>query len=356
MGDPLLSAEDGVPAAEVPAALSDLTTPEPWKILVVDDDDDDDDDDEVHALTRLVLRHVRFRERPLQLIEADSAAAARECLRQHPDAALALVDVVMETPQAGLELVRHIREELGNHAIRLILRTGQPGQAPEQDVVMAYEIDDYRAKTEFSAQRMVTGVIASLRAFAYIAEVERLNGELEHRVAMRTAELERLAMLDPLTGAGNRRHLDDRAAREIDDQQRSAQPIGVVLIDLDHFKQVNDRWGHPAGDQVLQQVVRIAKAELRTSDFLARIGGEEFVILLPGESVRTAADVAERVRRAIENHPIDVSGLSIPVTASFGVTTMGVDNLLESALERADRALYAAKHGGRNRVVVAADP
>jgi len=262
----------------------------------------------------------------------------------------------METPQAGLELVRHIREDLGNHAIRLILRTGQPGQAPEQDVVMAYEIDDYRAKTEFSAQRMVTGVIASLRAFAYIAEVERLNGELEHRVAMRTAELERLAMLDPLTGAGNRRHLDDRAAREIDDQQRSAQPIGVVLIDLDHFKQVNDRWGHPAGDQVLQQVVRIAKAELRTSDFLARIGGEEFVILLPGESVRTAADVAERVRRAIENHPIDVSGLSIPVTASFGVTTMGVDNLLESALERADRALYAAKHGGRNRVVVAADP
>jgi len=134
MGDPLLSAEDGVPAAEVPAALSDLTTPEPWKILVVDDDD------EVHALTRLVLRHVRFRERPLQLIEADSAAAARECLRQHPDAALALVDVVMETPQAGLELVRHIREDLGNHAIRLILRTGQPGQAPEQDVVMEVEL------------------------------------------------------------------------------------------------------------------------------------------------------------------------------------------------------------------------
>ncbi len=97
---------------------------EPWKILVVDDDD------EVHALTRLVLRHVRFRQRRLQLIEAVSAAEARLLLERHPDIALALVDVVMETPHAGLELVRHIREVLGNRAIRLILRTGQPAFSP----------------------------------------------------------------------------------------------------------------------------------------------------------------------------------------------------------------------------------
>ena len=316
----------------------------PWKILVVDDDD------EVHALTRLVLRHVRFRQRPVQLVEALSAGQARESLQQHPDIALALVDVVMETPQAGLDLVRHIREDLGNRAIRLILRTGQPGQAPEQDVVLAYEIDDYRAKTEFSAQRMVTAVIAALRAYALFTEIDRLNLELEHRVAMRTAELERLAMLDPLTGAGNRRHLDDRAARELADRESGERPIGVVLVDLDHFKQINDRWGHAAGDEVLKEFVRTTRSLLRTGDFLARLGGEEFVVLLPDMSLQAATDVAERIRREVEKRVVTVGEAHIRMTASLGVATIARDEPLDRALVRADRAVYAAKRDGRNRV------
>jgi diguanylate cyclase len=333
------------PEVAEPTAAADAA---PWKVLVVDDDD------QVHAITRLVLRHVRFRERPLLLLGAASAREAREMLRAQRDIAVALVDVVMETPQAGLELVRFIRSELKLRSIRLILRTGQPGRAPEQDVVIGYEIDDYKAKTEFSAQQLVTGVIASLRAYAYITEIERLNAELERRVAMRTAELEKLAMLDPLTGAGNRRHLNDRAAREMADR-RAGDELSVVLFDLDHFKAINDRHGHAAGDAVLKRVVEIVKGVLRADDFLARTGGEEFVLLLPGQGVEAARADAARARATLATTVFEVGTERLSVTASFGVAVVGLDNLLEEVLPRADKALYGAKHSGRNRVVVAGD-
>jgi diguanylate cyclase len=330
------------PEVAEPAVAADA----PWKVLVVDDDD------QVQAITRLVLRHVRFRDRPLLLLGAASAREAREILRAQRDIAVALVDVVMETPQAGLELVRFIRNELKLRSIRLILRTGQPGRAPEQDVVIGYEIDDYKAKTEFSAQQLVTGVIASLRAYAYITEIERLNAELERRVAMRTAELEKLAMLDPLTGAGNRRHLNDRAARELADR-RAGDELSVVIFDLDHFKAINDRHGHAAGDAVLKRVVEIVKGILRADDFLARTGGEEFVLLLPGQGVEAARAVAERARATLASTPIEVGSERLVVTASFGVAAVGIATLIDEVLPRADKALYDAKHSGRNRVSVA---
>ncbi|WP_338846468.1 ATP-binding protein [Massilia sp. W12] len=162
------------PASELP----------PWKILVVDDDD------QVHAVTRLVLRSYRFRGRGLQLMSVSSAREAREVLQRESEVALALVDVVMETKTAGLDLVRTIRDEYRNRSIRLILRTGQPGHAPEQDVVVDYEIDAYMAKTDISAQKLSTAITASLRAYEYITEIQGLNTGLEAQVEQRTAELQ----------------------------------------------------------------------------------------------------------------------------------------------------------------------
>ncbi|MBI3230913.1 MAG: response regulator, partial [Burkholderiales bacterium] len=156
----------------------------PWKILVIDDDD------QVHAVTRLVLRSYRFRGRGLQLISVSSAREAREVLQEESEIALALVDVVMETKTAGLDLVRTIRDEYKNRSIRLILRTGQPGHAPEQDVVVDYEIDAYMAKTDISAQKLSTAITASLRAYEYITEIQGLNVGLEAQVAERTAQLQ----------------------------------------------------------------------------------------------------------------------------------------------------------------------
>ncbi len=318
----------------------------PWKILVVDDDD------QVQAVTRMVLRHVQFRERPFQLLAALSGAAAREILEREQDIALALIDVVMETKTAGLDLVRYIREERKDRSMRLIMRTGQPGHAPEQSVVIDYEIDAYMAKTDLSAQKLVTTIIASLRAFEYISEIKALNAELEARVAMRTAELERLAMLDELTGAGNRRHLEQRAEAEIACCRRDGKPLTLLMFDIDHFKKINDSWGHPVGDLVLQKVVNLAKDLLRPSDFLARIGGEEFVILLPGVQSEAACQIAERIRQALENASVAHQQATLRFSASFGVSVLD-DGTLEQAIAQADQALYAAKRNGRNQVVLA---
>lgn len=320
------------------------THAQPWNVLLVDDDET------VHAVTRLVLQGVVFQDRPLKLFSAYSAKEAQAMLDQGQEFALALVDVVMETPRAGLDLVLAIRDRMGNKKIRVILRTGEPNQAPEQEIVLAYEIDAYVAKTEITARKLVTLLVSSLRAYAYIAALEKLNLELEARVEMRTAELSRLAMIDPLTGAGNRRHLEQRAAAEIRETQRKPAPLGLVMFDIDHFKQVNDREGHAAGDIVLQRVVERVKSELRPSDFLARIGGEEFVVLLPEESGAGAAAVAERLRAAIAAEPIAVGERCVSVTSSFGVTELQGEQTLEAAMARADAALYQAKTAGRNQV------
>ncbi|MGZ3184656.1 MAG: DUF3369 domain-containing protein [Telluria sp.] len=138
-----------------------------WRVLIVDDDVD------VHAVTRLALRNVSFKGRELELFSAYSGAEAFRILRDTPDIALVLLDVVMETDDAGLKLARQIREELNNHIVRVVLRTGQPGQAPEQRVIIEYDINDYKAKTELTTQKLFTTVISALRAYESLMMLER---------------------------------------------------------------------------------------------------------------------------------------------------------------------------------------
>jgi len=163
---------------------------EPWRVLVVDDDA------EVHQITRLVLDGFSFSGRGVALIDAYTAAEAMEVLRRTDDVALILLDVVMETEDSGLRFARWVREELGNATTRIVLRTGQPGQAPEQDVILAYDINDYKAKTELTQTRLLTTMVAALRAYQQIRAIEdgraklaQANEALEHTVAHRTAAL-----------------------------------------------------------------------------------------------------------------------------------------------------------------------
>lgn len=131
----------------------------PWKVLVVDDEEG------IHGITRMVFRGYEFEQRPIELISAMSGAEARDLLNQHPDIALALLDVVMETDSEGLQLVEHIRNELNNRDIRIILRTGHPGYAPEAQVIVNYDINDYLSKAELSASRLLTSVVVGLRSY-----------------------------------------------------------------------------------------------------------------------------------------------------------------------------------------------
>lgn len=155
------------------AAEPSRTQP-PWKVLIVDDEP------EVHNVTRLVLGNFRFAERPLELISAFSSREAEQLLAHHDDAAVVLLDVVMESEQAGLDLVRTIRGALGNQFVRIVLRTGQPGQAPEHDVIAAYDINDYKEKTELTAQKLATTLYSALRAYRDMRTIEANRRGLEH--------------------------------------------------------------------------------------------------------------------------------------------------------------------------------
>lgn len=155
----------------------------PWKIILADDEK------EIHTLTKMVLRDYTFKDRSIEILSAYSGEQACALIRENIDTALILLDVVMEEDDSGLKVVKYIREELGNEYVRIILRTGQPGQAPENKIIINYDINDYKEKTELSAQKLITAVVASLRAYENIIRIGQLNLELEKKVMDRTRKL-----------------------------------------------------------------------------------------------------------------------------------------------------------------------
>ena len=616
----LLFGESDETAETVEATLAVLP---PWTILIVDDDP------EVHLATTLALSDVVCLGRPLKFLKAYSAAQAREILRQTADIAIILLDVVMESDDAGLQLVRYIRETLNLHTMRIILRTGQPGSAPERDVIVQYDINDYKAKTELTETRLFTTVTAALRGYRHLASLEtsrlglkkvidassslhqsrslelfangvlqqlsailesdahsilctqrradqpggmvtlarsgrfrseneampldtgihkqlqtaldrqnhvfsnnhaalylktptdwevvvyvecgrpfndldlsllemfghnisigydnleiyRLlqdsNATLEQRVVERTQalteselhlrqfkaavdhssasiiiankqgnivysnpahlqtsryseaellgrhadtlrspvtpeetyktmwakllsgqnwrgellnqrkggelhwedvsispitdehgaithfvavkdeiserkkleeELRHLATIDPLTGLLNRRSFFALAEQEISRLRRHPGSLAVAMLDVDHFKTINDRYGHQAGDEVLRVLAEACGASLRDRDIMGRLGGEEFACILPDTSPEQALLAAERLRAAVLQRKIPVGeGHEVAITISVGVASFHeTDSSIDAVLHRADQALYRAKMDGRN--------
>jgi diguanylate cyclase (GGDEF)-like protein len=196
---------------------------------------------------------------------------------------------------------------------------------------------------------------------SYEAVVRRLEvllqekEELTRRLAEANDQLERLAHTDALTGLANKRSLEQALIRDLARADRDKTYLSVVIADADHFKQVNDRFGHPVGDQVLKRIAEVISSNLRTGDLATRFGGEEFVLLLPGTNAFGAKLAAERVRRAMERTPMDGPRGPFTVTISFGVASArgpGCGGFAKLLIEQADQALYAAKAAGRNRVMM----
>lgn len=157
---------------------------------------------------------------------------------------------------------------------------------------------------------------------------------------------------DSLTGAFNRRRFDEAMEREMAFQRRGRQSFAVVLFDVDHFKKINDTFGHPAGDEVLREIGRRVPKATRQEDFFARIGGEEFVVLIRGEDMKGVNTISERIRQSLERSPVVFDGKSIPFTVSIGYTIVAPGTQLQKdeVVALADQALYASKEGGRNRI------
>lgn len=181
---------------------------------------------------------------------------------------------------------------------------------------------------------------------------ENLEREIERRIKLE-AELRHLSSHDVLSGLSNRRHFIELTERELERCRRRSRPLSLIMLDLDDFKSVNDTRGHAAGDAVIRAVGMLCTRTLREYDVAARIGGEEFTILLPETDLDGAGIMAERLRHQLESMPITESGDSFYITASSGVSQARseTDNV-DTFLARADRALYKAKRSGRNRVIL----
>ena len=181
--------------------------------------------------------------------------------------------------------------------------------------------------------------------------LEAANRELQTALALQ----QQLAHTDTLTGINNRRHLYELAEHEFEIAARYQQPLSVIMFDIDHFKQVNDTFGHTVGDQILQRVTQVARAELRSADVIGRYGGEEFVVILPMTNAKKAYPLAERIRMGVAAMRVPTEKGDAAVTLSIGIvqiTHEGQTESIEVMIRRADEAMYAAKQAGRNRTEI----
>jgi diguanylate cyclase (GGDEF)-like protein len=209
-------------------------------------------------------------------------------------------------------------------------------------------VDTFGAKTESKKDHLDT----------ISKEYNTVNSELEEykkQVSKLQNDLNKYkteSITDHLTGLYNRKFMDIKFAEEIDRFRRTNVPFCVMLVDIDHFKGVNDTYGHLIGDQVLKHLSKLLKENTRKTDFAFRYGGEEFMVLLTNADVRNAAHVAEQIRKKLEATNFSLKEKSFNVTASFGISLFEKTDTAESAVKRADERLYKAKQTGRNKIVV----
>ena len=176
------------------------------------------------------------------------------------------------------------------------------------------------------------------------SQLNQLNVELQ----VREAEVLRLSLTDPLTQIANRRHIEKQLQTEIKRAQRYNRSLIIVMLDLDHFKTINDRYGHEVGDTVLKSVAYCIKTHIRAIDFIARYGGEEFILLLPDTLISSAQKTVSRIRQSISE--LKINPIKEPVTASFGMVQWKNGESMSESITRADNAMYRAKTAGRNCV------
>ncbi|WP_066459483.1 putative bifunctional diguanylate cyclase/phosphodiesterase [Castellaniella caeni] len=303
---------DEEPARPVPSAPAAC-----WHVLVVDDEPD------VHAATRLALKGLEVEGRHLVFSHAYSAQQAIDLLRQHDDFAVALIDVVMGGDDEGLQLVRHIREALGNRAIRVILRTGQAGYAPQLDTIRAYDINDYKTKSELTQVRLFTSLMMAVRSYAQICHIHEL------------------AYYDALVRLPNRNAL----LAAID--ARAHRGDVVALLDLDGFSDINSILDDSYGDAVLQAVAARLRAIFSPTVLVARLGGDLFGLYGRAEDLGP-----QRLAQAFADPVPIVAGESLRLSATAGLAQLeDGEQAGVAVLKNAGAALKQAKRFQRGKAL-----
>jgi two-component system cell cycle response regulator len=316
--------------ADDTAQILKLDLPVAPTVLIVDDDE------LVLARLKELVETAGYRVR--------TAANGIEAMISLQQSAASIVVTDLNMPSMdGLALCRRVREHVWPGYVYIVLLTVRD---EEKDILAGLDAgaDDYVSKRTSAAQ------------FTARLRIAKRVLALEYSLKSALDEKRQLAMTDSLTGAYNRRYFVRHLGREMKRSQRFGGDVSLLLLDIDHFKHVNDTYGHVVGDIVLKKLTsQIAKCLQRATDWCARLGGEEFAIVLEGTNLAEARMCAEKMRRAIENTVIETSAGAVRITVSIGVSGLGgitgrSSATVQSLLEHADTNLYASKAGGRNRV------
>ena len=298
------------------------------KILIVEDE---------LIFRRMVKKYLL--EAGHDIVEAEDGQSAWE-LFQHEPFQLVITDWVMPR-LSGPELVHKIRTSGEKNYTYIIMLTAMDDK---DNVVVGLEsgADEYLTKP-FNSKELVARVASGMRIL-----------KLEEQLMLAHQQMEILAMRDGLTGLLNRRAIEEYAEAEFNLTLRKERVLSVIMLDIDHFKNINDRFGHNCGDHTLQQVAKILKEDLRVYDRIGRWGGEEFILILPDTQLMDAAKVAERIRaRTAEMEMSLENGEEFSVQISLGIaSTASQFSSLTKLIDAADQALYQAKQTGRNRVCI----
>lgn len=269
---------------------------------------------------------------------ASDGAAAWDILQRSDAPEIAILDWMM--PQlSGPDICRKLRERDDTPYVYVILLT------------VLTELSALVAGMESGADDFMAKPFRTPELYARLRAGQRII-QLQRELLAERARIEKVATHDFLTGLWNRRAILERLANELARARREITPLGVIMMDLDHFKQINDGYGHLQGDQVLQETAKRLTENVRPYDSVGRYGGEEFLLFAINADITQTFWIADRVRAAIDTEPIQIPGGHIGVTASFGVTALPAGATAEpwTLIEAADRALYRAKDLGRNRV------
>lgn len=309
------------------------------KILIVDDD-----------RTSLLILKRHLEKWDYEVVAAGRGAEALRILESDPEIDMLITDWLMPEMD-GLELCQKAR------------RLDRPGFLPIMVLTALTDTQDLIQALNAGADAFLSKPINSMELKAELMVMQRVL-DLEHRLEEQIRQLEEahakiqaMAETDELTGLPNRRSLIRRLDEEIKRAERYGLPLSVLMMDLDHFKEVNDTHGHQAGDLVLQETARLISGVIRETDFFGRYGGEEFLGVLAQTDLEGSRRMGERLRVAMENHTFDLGdGVRLSKTISVGAATWRHgDDTDDQLIARADTALYEAKEAGRNRVVLAAE-
>jgi diguanylate cyclase (GGDEF)-like protein len=298
------------------------------RILIAEDD----------FTSRTVLTGV-LKKHGHEILATENGAAAWQAMQQHDAPRLAILDWMMPEID-GVEVCRLIRTLETDQPPYLIILTAKTEKA---DIIVGLDAgaDDYLAKP-FDPGELNARVNVGRRLLEMQAGLLKARNELAHE-----------ATHDPLTGMLNRRAILEAVSRELARAQRQQSRLAIGICDIDHFKKINDTYGHLVGDDVLCEFARLLKINLRPYDLLGRFGGEEFVVITPGIKESDLEIVYDRLRRAIADNPILTRAGSMSITVSIGATMWQEDQTEDELLAAADSAMYQAKRDGRNRVCLA---